>query len=677
MGSASGIAISRLLWLTGFFVFVLHGANTVFDVGAGRWEWVTTQWTPVIVFAICTATSIIRGLSYRRERAAWFALAVGLAFYALGAAVLAVVTLPSGFPAVPDLLAWMLYPAALLALWRLAGVQRRWPRADLRLDGVIGGLAVASVGVVIVFDVVIDPLAPLAGSPGNLVFVMGDLLAIGFGIGACALLGWRPSGALVTLILGFVALAIDDTLFMSAVVKGTFVPAGPLDSYWLLAVLLITAAAAWAPPVPRLDKSVKPTSVIAFPVMFALMTVVFAGYAALMRTHNVLAIVLTTLTLFAVVARFALTIRAHLAMIELSEHDAVTDPLTGLGNRRKLRRDAEALFAEATLEHPVLFAIFDLDGLKPYNDTYGHPAGDALLVRLGAKLSSAMGPTGCAYRIGGDEFCLLLTGGSQQRDRALTAAAAALTDRSESSTIGNCYGSVLVPSEATDVAEAMQHADRRLYTAKFKRPNAAGREARETLRRILIDSDPGFDDSHDVVGRLVHAVAGRLGIDGEQLAAVTHAAALRDIGRIAIPDAILHKPGPLTDEEWQSMRRHAAVGESVLLSIPALKAAAHIVRASHERYDGGGYPDGLGGQQIPLGARIIFACNAYHAMITDRPHRAAMSHADALAELHRHSGTQFDPVVIETLASVLSTSDPQARAPGSTSAPTNPAPGES
>lgn len=657
MGSASGVVISRLLWLVGFFVFMVHGANTVFDVGAGRWEFVTTQWTPVVVFAICTGVSTVRGLSYRRERVAWFALAGGLAFYAAGAAVLAVVKVPTGFPAVPDLLAWMLYPAALVAMWRLAGSQRSSPRADLWLDGVIGGLAVASVGAVVIFDVVIDPLAPLAGAPGNLVFITGDLLAVGFGIGACALLGWRPSGALVMLILGFVMLAIDDTLFMSAMVNGTFVPAGPLDSYWLLAVLLITAAAAWSPAIPRLGKSVKPTSVIAFPVMFALVAVAAAGCEALMRNRNALAITLTTLTMLAVVARFALTIRAHLAMIEVSERDAITDALTGLGNRRKLLRDAEAQFAEATLDRPVLFAIFDLDSLKLYNDTHGHPAGDALLVRLGAKLSSAVGPTGRAYRIGGDEFCVLLAGGSQHPDHALTVAAAALTDRSESSTIGNCYGSVLVPSEATDVAEAMQHADRRLYTAKFKRPNAAGREARETLRRILIDSDPGFDDSHDVVGRLVHAVAGRLGIDGEQLAAVTHAAALRDIGRIAIPDAILHKPGPLTDDEWQSMRRHAAIGESVLLSIPALRAAAPIVRASHERYDGGGYPDGLGAEQIPLGARIIFACAAYHAMITDRPHRTAMSHADAQGELHRHSGTQFDPAVIETLASVLSTFD--------------------
>lgn len=661
--AAAALVASRVLWGLGFLVFVGHGAYTTFGVGRGQWDWVIGPWTPFVVFAICTAVSVARGLSDRRERAAWFVLALGLGFYALSPFLAAAThsDSPPGFPAPAELLAWTMYPCGLLAVWLLARAQRSRVRADLWLDGVIGGLAVASVGVVVIFDLVIDPLASLAGSPGNVVYVLGDLLVLGFGIGSCALLGWRPSPALVAVILGFVALGVDDTMFLSETVKGTFVPGGSLDSYWLLAVLLIAAAAAWSPPARQLVHPVTPRSVVAFPFVFALVTVFLAGYEALTQTDKLLAVALTMLTLLAVVVRFALTVRAHLTMIEVTERDAITDALTGLGNRRKLLRDAEIVFAEASDERPVLFAIFDLDGLKIYNDTNGHPAGDALLARLGARLASAMGPTGQAYRIGGDEFCILLAGDSQQRRQGLAAASAALTERAESFTISSCYGSVLVPAEANDTTEAMQCADRRLYASKSGRSSAPGLQAREILRQILLESEPDLDDHGDVVSRLAHAVACRLGIDGKELIAVTHSAELRDIGKIAVPDAILHKPGPLTDDEWQFMRRHATIGESFLLPIPALKDAARIVRAIHERYDGGGYPDGLRAQEIPLGARIIFACDSYHSMITDHPYRIGMSHHDALAELRRHSGTQFDPRVIEALVAALTTFDPDLR----------------
>jgi two-component system cell cycle response regulator len=662
--TAVAVVVSRVLWGLGFLIVAGHGAYTTFGIGRGRWDWVVSPWTPCVVFALCAAVSVARGLWDRRDRPAWFVLAIGLACYSLCQALVSLDTpsaISKDFPAPPDVVAWGLHVSGLVAIGLLVRTQRRRSRADLWLDGVIGGLAAASIGVVVIFDLVIDPLASLAGSPGNVVYVLGDLLVLGFGLGSFAVLGWRPSRALVAVIIGFAALAVDDTMFMSAMVKGTFVPAGPLDSYWQLAVLLIAAAAAWSPPARQLDQPVKPTGVVAFPLVFALAAVVLAGYQALTANSNLLAVALTTLTLLAVVVRFALTFRAHLTMIEVSERNAITDALTGLGNRRKLLRDAEIVFANASRERPVLFAIFDLDGLKIYNDTYGHPAGDALLARLGAKLANAIGPAGQAYRLGGDEFCILLSGDPPQRAQGLAAATAALTDQGESFTIGSCYGSVLVPAEAQNTTEAMRCADRRLYTAKAGRSSAPASQAREALRQILLESEPALDDHHDVVSRLAHAVACRLGINGEELVTTMHAAELRDIGKIAIPDAILHKPGPLTDDEWQFMRRHATIGERFLRSIPALKDAARIVRASHERYDGGGYPDGLQAQQIPLGARIIFACDAYHAMTTDHPHRTGMSHDDALAELRRHSGTQFDPCVIEALVAVLTTFDPHLR----------------
>jgi HD-GYP domain-containing protein (c-di-GMP phosphodiesterase class II) len=144
-----------------------------------------------------------------------------------------------------------------------------------------------------------------------------------------------------------------------------------------------------------------------------------------------------------------------------------------------------------------------------------------------------------------------------------------------------------------------------------------------------------------------------MALDPDEVGRVRMAALLHDIGKVGIPDEILHKPGKLDDREWELMRQHPVIGERILRMIPGLGAIARIVRHEHERWDGGGYPDGLVGAATPLGSRIILACDAYHAMTSDRPYRAAMPHAEAMAELTRNSGTQFDPEVVQALIGYL------------------------
>jgi HD-GYP domain-containing protein (c-di-GMP phosphodiesterase class II) len=134
-----------------------------------------------------------------------------------------------------------------------------------------------------------------------------------------------------------------------------------------------------------------------------------------------------------------------------------------------------------------------------------------------------------------------------------------------------------------------------------------------------------------------------------QVEGVRSAALLHDIGKVAIPDDILHKPGPLSDTEWVLMRQHPVIGERILRVLQGLGSVARIVRHEHERWDGGGYPDGLAGEAIPLGSRIIIAADTYHAITSDRPYRAAKPHGDAIAELARCAGTQFDPQVTAAL----------------------------
>jgi Na+-translocating ferredoxin:NAD+ oxidoreductase RnfA subunit len=148
-------------------------------------------------------------------------------------------------------------------------------------------------------------------------------------------------------------------------------------------------------------------------------------------------------------------------------------------------------------------------------------------------------------------------------------------------------------------------------------------------------------------------VADALGLDGDERGEVDTVALLHDIGKIGTPNEVLHKPGPLTDEEWVVMREHPVIGERILRTVPGLESVARAVRHEHERWDGSGYPDGLAGEEIPLASRIVLVCDAYHAMTSDRPYRAAMAEEQALAELVCHAGTQFDPAVVDALVDVL------------------------
>jgi len=160
------------------------------------------------------------------------------------------------------------------------------------------------------------------------------------------------------------------------------------------------------------------------------------------------------------------------------------------------------------------------------------------------------------------------------------------------------------------------------------------------------------DHSTDVAG-LSEAVARSMGLSDAAVREVRHAAELHDVGKVGIPDAIIEKPGPLDEEEWTFMRRHTVIGERIVSAAPALAEVAVLVRSSHERYDGGGYPDRLGGEAIPIGARIISVCDAFDAMTADRPYRAALTPQDALAELRRCAGSQFDPRVVEVFQKAL------------------------
>jgi diguanylate cyclase (GGDEF)-like protein len=340
---------------------------------------------------------------------------------------------------------------------------------------------------------------------------------------------------------------------------------------------------------------------------------------------------------------------------------AITDPLTLLGNRRKLAADLAASLQTASHAKPLVLMVFDLDGFKAYNDTFGHMAGDALLARMGNRLADVVSPAGTAYRLGGDEFCVIMPVQPHEAAAAVSRASAALLEEGERFSIAASGGAVLVPHEASTPDYALQLADDRMYLRKQERhPSPAREQTRDVLVRIMQAKQPGLNDHSSEVSRLAVAVGRRLAMDAEQIDELARAADLHDIGKVGIPDAILEKPGMLDPQEWDLIRQHTLLGERILSAAPALRPVARIVRASHERWDGAGYPDGLAADSIPLAARIVAVCDAYDAIISDRCYRAARPDPAARAELLREAGRQFDPAVVAAVLEELNAASSRA-----------------
>jgi diguanylate cyclase (GGDEF)-like protein len=355
-----------------------------------------------------------------------------------------------------------------------------------------------------------------------------------------------------------------------------------------------------------------------------------------------------------------LVAKAQLSAAEIIAHhaireEAMTDALTGLGNRRRLGADLSSAFADGSAANPSLLLLFDLDGFKEYNDTFGHMAGDALLARLGGKLQRAVNGNGRAYRLGGDEFCAHVDLQGVDADRLILRAGDALTETGGEFTIQASMGVVLLPHEADSAEDALQTADERMYANKRSRARSARSQTGEVLLRTMHARQPELDEHASNTSTLAARVARRLGLPGEELEDVSRAAQLHDIGKVGIPDAILHKSSCLNENEWEFIHNHPILGERILHGAPALRSVARLVRASHERWDGSGYPDRLCGQEIPLGARIVSVCDAYEAMTTDRSYRPAVPHDKACRELRRCAGTQFDPAVVEAFLAVVAT----------------------
>jgi len=359
---------------------------------------------------------------------------------------------------------------------------------------------------------------------------------------------------------------------------------------------------------------------------------------------------------------------------------ALTDPLTGLGNHRHFHERLERELRNAQEKRlPLTLCLVDVDDFKRVNDRFGHPAGDRVLSHLATRLRQ----TGEAFRLGGDEFALLLPG--YDEGSALTAAASvveriAALELDQLGSVTVSVGVATSPAHAGDRDELIRLADSALYWAKeygknrvrsyrpdvielaeLKRlasgPDRAARfRAAASLARA-VDARDVYTGSHSQrVAELAARMARRLGLPDEEVELTRLAASLHDLGKLAIPEEILRKPGPLTEPERLVLERHPQIGFRMLESL-GVDPVAEWVLHHHERWDGSGYPDGLPGDQIPLGARIIFVADAYDAMTSERVYRRRVLPQQAIAELQRCAGTQFDPEIVDAMAEELTASE--------------------
>jgi diguanylate cyclase (GGDEF)-like protein len=372
---------------------------------------------------------------------------------------------------------------------------------------------------------------------------------------------------------------------------------------------------------------------------------------------------------------FTLTLYQRSALhSRIAARDARTDNLTGLGNHRAYQTELREHIAESgRTGRPFSLSLVDVDNFKHVNDVYGHPAGDEVLVLIGQLLGAA--DNAQAFRFGGDEFAVLfsLDEMSAYRELERIQRELALIDASPAGPVTISTGIASFPAHAGSAEDLQRTADGALYWAKqhgknrsclyspsvvrIYSPDELERElernarlrAAKNLVRFLDARHPSTANHSEVVSGLAEAIGLQLGVEAEMVDDLRLAGLLHDLGKIGLPDAILNAPRRLTAEEYEIVKRHPEFGHSLLDGL-GIDPVEEWVLHHHEHWDGSGYPDGLAGDAIPLGARIILVADAFEAITANRPYRRAQSIDAALAELLDKAGTQFDPAVVEALA---------------------------
>jgi diguanylate cyclase (GGDEF)-like protein len=428
---------------------------------------------------------LVRASDYRPEHTAWMLL--GIAILCWGAAEVYWSVAIEGNPDAPypspaDIGYLAFYPFAYAGLATLVRARAHEINWRLWMDGAIAALGTAALGTAFVFDFVADKAT---GSTLEVVTTMayplGDIAMLSIVVGVIALTGWRPGRTWSLLLAGLSALVIADIAFTLQSTDATLPGGDWIDPIYLIAAVCL-AAAVWQPAeAARITSRSDDRREIVVPAVFA--SVMIGLFA--MRYYSAtgsLSTILWAATMSAVIIRLTMSDRENRRLLE----QVRTDPLTGLGNRGRMQVDLERICERADAEAPATLYLFDLNGFKRYNDTFGHPAGDELLTRLGTELRAAVGEDGAAYRIGGDEFVVFVSQGEEEAENVMKRAAEALTTSGKGFDVSAAWGRVEMPREADSPRAAMQLADVRMYAQK---------ESRRLAHDDGIEIDAGADFS--------------------------------------------------------------------------------------------------------------------------------------------------------------------------------------
>ncbi|HAI51845.1 MAG TPA: hypothetical protein DCL99_00945, partial [Firmicutes bacterium] len=327
------------------------------------------------------------------------------------------------------------------------------------------------------------------------------------------------------------------------------------------------------------------------------------------------------------------------------------DFLTGLHNRRYLETQKDRWEGEENL--PLSVVIGDLNGLKIINDSMGHQKGDEYLQQAAEIFQAVSRPGDLVIRWGGDEFVLLLARTDAEEAQQICARIDELSLQSGAAALSIALGSATKACTEETLADVLREAESRMYQQKISSAQSRRSALVLSLQQALAEKSHETEEHARSLQRLAVSLAQRVGLSDAEVVTVSLVALLHDIGKLAISESILDKPGPLSEAEWEAMRRHCEIGHRIVASSPDLVDVAVGVLHHHERWDGKGYPRGLKGEEIPIASRIVALADAFDAMTSDRPYRAALSLEEAKAEIARQAGLQFDPYLTQEFLAML------------------------
>jgi HD-GYP domain-containing protein (c-di-GMP phosphodiesterase class II) len=416
---------------------------------------------------------------------------------------------------------------------------------------------------------------------------------------------------------------------------------------------------------------------VAWPGLFALFALALLVFDHLQNRIGHLVFWLCVALIAAVFGWLVETARRQSGRLAQEHKRALQDAVTGLPNKAALYLDLRSVMAGS--QEAQTMVVFELDGLQAMYDENGEAAGNRFVAGLALRfLQEAIAVGGNAYRIAMDRFVVIAPTEARISGEFLISRSGSPDSETAFALVGRAYGEVTVPAETQDADTAMQLAGQRVTAFKQGQQRSARRQAHAVLMAVLAARRPDLREHLRTVAFRALSVSRRLGLDRGTIDDIFLAAELHDIGLLTVPETVLEKETALDPAEIALIRNHPAAGARIVASASELISVAEMIAAVSERFDGSGHPDGLVADQIPIGSRILRVCVAYAAMTAERPYRPARTTEEAVGELRRGSGSDYDPVVVEALAADLAeetgTAERPLRAPETPVAAAQPAP---